>query len=75
MVLYQYQQPGREEYINELASYTSYQHLKGTMSNMAANLTDNSVTVAAQCVQIVDAICSKFEEYTYKCTEAWCPIV
>ena len=37
------------------------------MSNMAANLTDNSETMAAQCVQIVDAICSKFEEYTYKC--------
>ena len=59
MVSYQYQQPGREEYINELASNTSYQHLKGTMSNMEANMTDNSVTVAAQCVQIVDAICSK----------------
>jgi len=38
------------------------QRLKGTMRNMGANLTDNSVTIAAQCVQIVDSICSKFEE-------------
>lgn len=42
--------------------------LKGTMRNMGANLTDNSVTMAAQCVQIVDAICSKFEECTSNCT-------
>ena len=41
--------------------------LKGTMRNMGANLTDNSLTMAAQCVQIVDAICSKFEESTSDC--------
>jgi len=44
--------------------------LKGTMRNMGANLTDNSVTMAAQCVQIVDTICSKFEECTSSCAKA-----
>lgn len=32
-------------------------HLNGTMKNMGANLTDNSVIMAAQIDQIVDAIC------------------
>ena len=41
--------------------------LKVTLRNMGANPTDNSVTMAAQCVQIVDAICSKFEECTSNC--------
>ena len=31
------------------------QRLKGTMRNMGANLTDNSVTMAAQYVWIVDS--------------------
>ena len=34
---------------------------------MGANLTDNSVMMAAQCVQIVDSICSKLEDCTSTC--------
>ena len=45
-------------------------HLKSTLRNMGANLTDNSVTMAAQCVKIVDSICSQFEECTSNCAKA-----
>ena len=30
-------------------------------------MTDNSVKLAAECVQVVDSICSNFEECTSKC--------
>jgi len=43
--------------------------LKGTMRNMGANVTDNSITMAAQCLRIVDAVCTKFEESTSDCAK------
>ena len=46
------------------------QLLKGTMRNVGANLTDNSVMMATQCVKIVDSICSRFEECTTNCAKA-----
>ena len=42
-------------------------HVKGTMRNMESNMTESSVKLAAECVQVVDSICSNFEECTSKC--------
>ena len=41
--------------------------LKSTMRNMGSNMTESSVRLAAECIQVVDSICSKFEEGTSKC--------
>ena len=41
--------------------------VKGTMRNMGSNMTESSVKLAAECVQVVDSICSNFEECTSKC--------
>ena len=41
--------------------------VKMTIKNMGSNMTDNSVKLAAECVQVVDSICSNFEE----CTSKW----
>ena len=41
--------------------------LKGTMRNMGSNMTKDSVKLAAECIQVVDSVCSKFEECTSKC--------
>ena len=41
--------------------------LKCIMRNMGSNMTDDSVKLAAECIQVVHPICSKFEECTSKC--------
>ena len=41
--------------------------LKCIMRNMGSNMTDNSVKLAAECIQVVHSICSKFEECTSNC--------
>ena len=41
--------------------------VKGTIKNIGSNLTENSVKLAAECVQVVDSICCNFEE----CTSKW----
>ena len=41
--------------------------LKCSMRNMGSNITDNSVKFAAECVQVVNSICIKFEECTSNC--------
>ena len=42
-------------------------HLKSTMRIMSSNTSENSVRFAAECIQVVDSIRSKFEEGTSKC--------
>ena len=41
--------------------------LKCSMRNMGSNITNNSVKLAAECVQVVNSICIKFEECTSDC--------
>ena len=41
--------------------------LKSTMRNMGSNMTESSVRLAAECIQVVESICSKFEEHTSRC--------
>jgi len=34
---------------------------------MGSNMIDNSVMLAAECIQVVSSICTKFEEWTSEC--------